>query len=145
MAKELLKGGEFIIKPSSAEDVFTLEDLNEEQQMMRDSVREFVDREIVPNHDRFEEHDYELTENIIKKAGELGFLGITLPEEYNGLEMGFTSSFLVTDYFSGATGSMAPAYGAHTGIGTLPIALYGTEEQKKKYLPKLATGEWIGA
>lgn len=145
MATELLKGGEFIIKTSLADEVFTLEDLSEEQRMMRDAVREFINREVVPNHDRFEDHDYELTKSLIQKAGALGFLGITIPETYSGLEMGFSSSLLVTDYFSGATGSMATAYGAHTGIGTLPIALYGTAQQKEKYLPKLATGEWIGA
>lgn len=145
MANKALKGGEFIIKESSYENVFTPEDLNEEQQMMRDSVKEFVDREMIPNRQKFEEHDYALTEKLMRKAGELGFLGITIPEEYDGLGMEFTSSVLVTDYFSGATGSMATAYGAHTGIGTLPIALYGNEEQKKKYLPKLATGEWFGS
>ncbi len=145
MANKTLKGGEFIIKESTFEDVFTPEDFNEEQRMMRDAVKEFVDREMVPNRERFEKGDYELTEELMKKAGELGFLGITLPEKYNGLDMGFSSSVLVTDYFSGATGSMATAYGAHTGIGTLPIALYGNEKQKEKYLPKLATGEWFGA
>lgn len=145
MANKALKGGEFIIKESSYENVFTPEDFSEEQQMMRDSVKEFVDREMIPNRQKFEEHDYALTESLMRKAGELGFLGITIPAEYDGLGMEFTSSVLVTDYFSGATGSMATAYGAHTGIGTLPIALYGNEEQKKKYLPKLATGEWFGS
>src|SRR5699024_4400975 len=85
------------------------------------------------------------TEELMKKAGAMGFLGITTPEQYDGLGMGFVSSLLVTDYISGATGSFATAYGAHTGIGTLPISLYGTEAQKKKYLPNLATGEWFGA
>lgn len=145
MASKTLKGGEFVIKESSYQDVFTPEDFSEEQQMMRDSVKDFIDREVIPKRERFEDHDYALTESLMKQAGEMGFLGITLPEELNGLDMGFTSSVLVTDYISGATGSMATAYGAHTGIGTLPIALYGNEEQKKKYLPKLATGEWFGA
>lgn len=145
MANKALKGGEFILKESSFEDIFTPEDFTEEQQMMRDSVREFIDREVIPNRERFEDHDYKLTEELMRKAGDLGFLGITIPEKYQGLEMNFSSSVLVTDYFSGATGSMATAYGAHTGIGTLPIALYGNEEQKEKYLPKLATGEWFGA
>ena len=81
----------------------------------------------------------------MEKAGELGFLGVSVPEEYDGLGMGFVSTMLVCDYISGATGSIATAFGAHTGIGTLPITLYGTEEQKKKYVPKLATGEWFGA
>lgn len=145
MANKALKGGEFILKESSFENIFTPEDFSEEQRMMRDSVKEFVEREMIPNREKFEDHDYELTEEIMKKAGELGFLGITIPEKYQGLDMNFSSSVLVTDYFSGATGSMATAYGAHTGIGTLPIALYGNEAQKEKYLPKLATGEWFGA
>jgi len=86
-----------------------------------------------------------LTEEIMRKAGELGFLGVAVPEEYGGLGMDFVSTMLVCDYISGATGSIATAFGAHTGIGTLPITLYGTEQQKKKYIPKLATGEWFGA
>src|SRR5690625_7949101 len=81
----------------------------------------------------------------MKKLGELGFLGISVPEEYGGLGMGFVTTMLVCDYLSGATGSLATAYGAHTGIGTLPILLYGNEEQKKRYLPQLATGEWFAS
>ena len=113
--------------------------------MMKESVKEFVDREIWPNKPKFEKKDYALTEEIMRKAGELGFLGVAVPEEYDGLGMGFVSTMLVCDYISGATGSIATAFGAHTGIGTMPITLYGTEEQKKKYVPKLATGEWFGA
>ena len=113
--------------------------------MMKETVKEFVDREIVPNKERFEHKDYALTEEVMRKAGELGLLGIAVPEEYDGLGMGFVSTMLVCDYISGATGSIATAFGAHTGIGTMPITLYGTEEQKKKYVPKLATGEWFGA
>ena len=143
--KEILRGGQFLVKETSCDDVFTPEDFNEEQKMMRDSVKEFVDREIVPHKERFEKKDYALTEEIMQKAGELGFLGVAIPEEYDGLGMGFVSTMLVCDYISGATGSIATAFGAHTGIGTMPITLYGTEEQKKKYVPKLATGEWFGA
>jgi alkylation response protein AidB-like acyl-CoA dehydrogenase len=113
--------------------------------MMRDTVKEFVDREIWPNKDRFEKKDYALTEESMRKAGELGFLGVAVPEEYGGLGMGFVSTMLVCDYISGATGSFSTAFGAHTGIGTMPITLYGTEEQKQKYVPKLASGEWFGA
>ncbi len=143
--KELLRGGQFLVKETKAEDVFTPEDFSEEQKMMRDSVKEFVDREIWPNKERFEHKDYALTEEIMRKAGELGLLGVAVPEEYGGLGMGFVTTMLVCDYISGATGSVATAFGAHTGIGTLPITLYGTEEQKKKYVPKLASGEWFGA
>ncbi len=140
-----IKGGEFLIKQTPAQEVFTIEDLNEEQQMMRDAVKEFVDREIWPEKERFEAGDYAYTEEAMRKAAELGFLGITVPEEYGGMGMGFVSTMLVCDYISGATGSFATAYGAHTGIGTMPIILYGTEEQKLKYVPKLASGEWFGS
>ena len=141
----MIRGGQFIVRETNAQDIFTPEDFNDEQQMMRDSVKEFVDREIWPNKEEFEKKNYALTEEIMRKAGDLGFLGVAVPEEYNGLGMDFVSTMLVCDYISGATGSIATAFGAHTGIGTLPITLYGTEEQKQKYVPKLATGEWFGA
>ncbi len=143
--KELLRGGQFLVKETDCQDVFTPEDFSEEQLMMRDAVKEFVDREVWPNKPRFEKKDYKLTEELMTKAGEMGFLGISVPEEYGGMGMGFVSTMLVCDYISGATGSLSTAYGAHTGIGTMPILLYGTEEQKQKYIPKLATGEWFGA
>ncbi|MEP2969171.1 acyl-CoA dehydrogenase family protein, partial [Nonlabens ulvanivorans] len=142
---EMIRGGQFIVKETNPSEVFTPEDFSDEQKMMRDSVEEFVDKEIVPHKERFEKKDYALTEEVMRKAGEMGFLGIAVPEEYDGLGMGFVSTMLVCDYISGATGSIATAFGAHTGIGTMPITLYGTEEQKKKYVPKLATGEWFGA
>ena len=143
--KDLLRGGQFLVKETKAENVFTPEDFTEEQKMMRDSVKEFVDREIWPKKEEFEKKNYKLTEDLMKKAGEMGFLGVSVPEEYEGLGMGFVTTMLVVDYISGATGSFSTAFGAHTGIGTLPITLYGTEEQKKKYVPKLATGEWFGS
>lgn len=142
---DMIRGGQFIVTETKAEDVFTPEDFSDEQKMMRESVKEFVDREIWPKKEEFEKKNYDLTEEIMRKAGDLGFLGVAVPEEYDGLGMDFVSTMLVCDYISGATGSIATAFGAHTGIGTLPITLYGTEEQKKKYIPKLATGEWFGA
>lgn len=141
----IIRGGQFIVHETSAKDVFTPEDFTEEQSMMRDSVIEFVEKEIVPNKAKFEQKDYALTENIMRKAGELGLLGISVPEQYEGLGMDFVTTMLVCDRISGVTGSVATAYGAHTGIGTMPIVLYGNEEQKKKYLPRLASGEWFGA
>lgn len=141
----LIRGGQFIVKETEAKDVFTPEDFSEEQIMMKESVREFVDKEIFPHRERFEKKDYAYTEEVMRKAGQMGFLGIAVPAEYDGMGMGFVSTMLVCDYISGATGSIATAFGAHTGIGTMPITLYGTEEQKKKYVPKLATGEWFGA
>ena len=138
-------GGIFLISETKPEDIFTPEDFSEEQLMMKEAVIEFIDREVWPNKERFEKKDYALTESLMKKAGELGFLGIPVPENYGGMEMGFVSTMLVCDYISGATGSLSTAFGAHTGIGTMPITLYGTEAQKQKYVPKLATGEWFGA
>ena len=143
--KDLIRGGQFLVKETDSEDVFTMEDLNEEQKMMRDSTKEFVDRELWGQWERFENKDYAYTEECMRKAGEMGFLSIAVPTEYGGMGMGFVSTMLVCDYISGATGSFSTAFGAHTGIGTMPITMYGTEEQKKKYVPKLATGEWFGA
>ncbi|RZJ36653.1 MAG: acyl-CoA dehydrogenase [Flavobacterium sp.] len=145
MENNITRGGQFLVKETKADEVFTPEDFNEEQVMMRDMVREFVDKEIWPNKQRFENKDYAFTVECMKKAGELGLLGVAVPEEYGGMGLGFVSTMLVCDYISGATGSFSTAFGAHTGIGTMPITLYGTEEQKKKYVPKLATGEWFGA
>ena len=139
------RGGQFLVKETKCEAVFTPEDFNEEQLMMRDSVMEFVDKEIWPYKNRFENKDFALTEESMKKAGDLGFLSVAVPEAYGGMGMGFVNTVLVCDYISGATGSFSTAFGAHTGIGTMPITLYGTEEQKQKYVPKLASGEWFGA
>lgn len=143
--QDLLRGGQFLVKETPCEAVFTPEDFTEEQKMMKDSVREFVDREIWPKKEEFEKKNYKLTEELLKKAGEMGFLGVSVPEEYEGMGMGFVTTMLVVDHISGATGSFSTAFGAHSGIGTLPITLYGNEEQKRKYVPKLATGEWFGA
>ena len=142
--KNQLSGGSFIIENDTTRQIFTPEDFSEEQLMMKAAVKEFIDREVWPHKERFEKKDYELTKTLMEKAGELGFLGISVPEEYGGLGMGFVSAMLVCDYISGATGSLSTAFGAHTGIGILPITLYGTEEQKQKYLPKLSSGEWFG-
>ena len=142
---DIIRGGQFLVTETKCEDVFTPEDFNEEQIMMRDSVIEFVDKEIWPYKERFEKKDYALTEEVMRKAGELGYLSIAVPAEYGGMGMGFVNTALVCDYISGATGSFSTAFGAHTGIGTMPITLYGTEEQKQKYVPKLASGEWFGA
>ena len=143
--KQLIKGGEFIIKETQCNDIFTPEDFTDEQKMMRDAVRDFADKEIWGKKNEFEQHNYQLTADVMTKAGNLGFLGVGVPEEYGGLGMPFTSSMLVCDYISGSSGSTSTAFGAHTGIGTMPILLYGTEDQKKKYIPKLASGEHIGA
>jgi len=140
-----IKGGEFLIKESDINSFFSIEELNEDQKMIRDSAKEFIDREIVPNKERFEKKDYAYTEEVMKKLGEMGFFGLAVPEEYGGMGAGFVTTVVACDYVSGATGSLATAYGAHTGIGTLPVVLYGTEEQKQKFLPQLATGEHFGS
>lgn len=143
--KDILRGGQFLVKESNCEDIFTPEDFNEDQLMMKEAVSEFVDREIWAKKAQFEKKDYALTESCMQKAGELGFLSVAVPEEYGGMGMGFVDTCLVCDYISGATGSFSTAFGAHTGIGTMPITLYGNETQKQKYVPKLATGEWFGS
>ena len=111
---------------------------------MKEAVKEFNEREVIVYRDRFEAKDYAHRRSM-RKAGELGFLGVAVPEAYGGLDMGFVSTMLVCEYISSGTGSFSTAFGAHTGIGTMPITLYGTEEQKLKYVPKLASGEWFGA
>ena len=143
--KDILRGGQFLVKETPCEAVFTPEDFTEEQRMMKEAVIEFNDREIIPFKDRFEKKDFALTEEVMRKAGELGFLGVAVPEAYGGLGMGFVSTLLTCDYISSGTGSFSTAFGAHTGIGTMPITLYGTEAQCQKYVPKLASGEWFGA
>ena len=141
----ITRGGEFIIKETSPGNIFTPEDFSEEQKMMKQAVIDFIDKEVWPHKGRFEKKDFKLTEEVMRKAGELGFLGIAVPEEYGGLGMGFVSTMLVCEYISGCTGSLSTAFGAHTGIGTMPIVFYGTEEQKQKYVPKLASGEHFGS
>ena len=145
VATKETNGGDFLISKTDSNEIFTPEDFSEEQIMMKESVIEFVDREVWPNKPRFEKKDYALTESLMKKAGELGFLSIPVPENYGGMGMGFVSTMLVCDYISGASGSISTAFGAHTGIGILPILLYGTEAQKQEYLPKLASGEWFAS
>ena len=143
--KNITRGGEFIIKETECENVFSPEDFSEEQLMMKQAVSDFIDKEVMPHRERFENKDYKLTEDIMKKAGDLGFLGVAVPEEYGGMGMGFVSTMLVCETISGAVGSLSTAFGAHTGIGTMPIVLYGNKEQNKKFVPKLASGEIFGS
>jgi alkylation response protein AidB-like acyl-CoA dehydrogenase len=142
--KKFTKGGEFITEDARPEEIFTPEDFTEEQRMMADATSDFIDKEVWPHKQRFEAHDYDFTFELMRKAGEMGLLGVSVPEQYGGLGMGFNTSMLIADRISGATGSLSTAYGAHTGIGTMPILLYGTEEQKQKYLPGLSNGTQIG-
>lgn len=139
--KRSIRGGEFLIKESQPEDIFIREEFSEEQKMMAEATQDFIEKEIKPNIEKIEKQEEGLMPSLMEKAGELGLLGVSIPEAYGGLGMSFNTSMLIADEI-GATGSFSTAYGAHTGIGTLPILYYGNEEQKKKYLPKLATGEW---
>ncbi len=139
-----LKGGEFLIKDAAYQDVFIPEEFNEEQRMIAQTCKDFTDTKVTPTIDQLETHDYELMTKLLKEAGEMGLLGISVPEEYDGFGQNFVTSMLSVEEM-GKGFSFAVAYSAHTGIGTLPILYFGNEEQKKKYLPKLATGEYIGA
>ncbi|WP_339694865.1 acyl-CoA dehydrogenase family protein [uncultured Roseivirga sp.] len=142
ITKRTIKGGEFLVRETPAQEVFIPEEFSEEQKMMAQACSDFIETEITPNADRIDSmKEPDLVPSIFKKAGELGLLGITVPEQYGGLGMSFNTSMLMADVI-GAAGSFSTTYGAHTGIGTLPILYYGTEAQKEKYLPKLATGEW---
>ena len=139
----MIKGGEFLVKKTDYKEVFIREDFGEEQLMMLNATEEFSNLEIKPNLMRFEEKDYELVEKLMRKAGELGLLAVSVPEKYQGLGMGFNTGMLICEEISSLSGSIATAFGAHTGIGTLPILLYGSEEQKLHYLPKISSGEWM--
>ncbi|MDA1267636.1 MAG: acyl-CoA dehydrogenase family protein [Bacteroidetes bacterium] len=137
-----IQGGEFLIRETLAQDIFIPEEFSEEQKMMAQACQDFIETEINPNVEQIDSMKHpELVPALFKKAGELGLLGISVPEEYGGLGMSFNTSMLMADII-GASGSFSTTYGAHTGIGTLPILYYGTEAQKQTYLPKLATGEW---
>jgi len=136
------RGGEFLIRETSAQNVFIPEEWNEEQRMIEKTCYDFVEKEIWPRLDEIDSmKDPALMPGLLDKAGELGLLGTSVPPELGGFGMSFNTTMLVAEAL-GASYSFAVAYGAHTGIGTLPILYFGTEEQKKKYVPKLATGEW---
>lgn len=136
-----LKGGEFIIKDSTTEMVFTPEDYTEEQSMVRHMASDFVEKEVMPLWKQIEKQEPGLTESLMKKAGELGLLGTAIPEEYGGMGQDVITGCIIAEEL-GRTGSFATSTIAHIGIGTLPTLYFGSEEQKKKYLPKLASGEW---
>ena len=142
--KNTLKGGEFLIKETDANSVFIPEEFDEEQLMIAQSCRDFIIQEIDPNLDRIDAMEEGLMPSLLEKAGELGLLGITVPEELGGFGKNFVTGMLTTEMLGGSH-SFAVAISAHTGIGTLPILYYGTEKQKQQYIPKLASGEWKAA
>jgi alkylation response protein AidB-like acyl-CoA dehydrogenase len=143
-ARKIRKGGSFLLGPVDPAEVFTPEDFTEEHKMIAQTTKDFVQGEVVPHSEQLEHQDWELTVKLLRKAGELGLLAADVPEEYEGLGLDKISSTLITEYITGG-GSFALSQGAHVGIGSLPIVFFGNEEQKKKYLPKLASGEWIAA
>jgi alkylation response protein AidB-like acyl-CoA dehydrogenase len=139
-----LKGGEFIVRSVEPTEIFIPEEWNEEQRLMSSSCDEFMEQEVLPFLERIDTMEEGLMPSILEKAGELGMLGITIPTEFGGLGLDFKTSLLATEHL-GKGYSFSVSYGAQTGIGTLPILYYGNEEQKKKYLPKLVSGEWKAA
>jgi len=141
MEKTHTKGGEFIIKDTEAADIFIPEEFDEEQLMIKKTCEDFLQTEVNPNLDRIDKLEEGLMPSLLDKAGELGLLAVSIPEEYGGFGKNFNTSMLVADIV-GAGHSFAVAISAHTGIGTLPILYYGNEAQKTKYIPKLASGEW---
>ncbi|HEY8513235.1 MAG TPA: acyl-CoA dehydrogenase family protein [Cyclobacteriaceae bacterium] len=143
--KRAIKGGEFLIRETRASEIFIPEDWNEEQRMIAQTCREFLEQEVFPRLDEIDSmKDPSLMPSILDKAGALGLLGTSVPQEYGGFGMDFNTTMLVSEVIGGGH-SVAVALSAHTGIGTLPILYYGNEEQKKRYIPKLATGEWKAA
>ena len=144
-SKQAIQGGEFLIKETPASEIFIPEEWSEEQRMIAQTCRDFLTQEIDPKLDEIDSMQHpELMPALLDKAGELGLLGTSVPEQYGGFGMNFNTSMLVAEIL-GAGHSFAVAISAHTGIGTLPILYYGNEDQKAKYLPKLATGEWKAA
>ncbi|HYE54852.1 MAG TPA: acyl-CoA dehydrogenase family protein [Chitinophagaceae bacterium] len=142
--KTILKGGEWLIRESTPFDTFTPEDFNEEQRMVLEMCNTFLDTEVMPILERIDNMEPGLMSSLMDKAGEQGLLGTSIPEEYGGLGKDFITATLVNEGL-GAGHSFSVAIAAHTGIGTLPILYFGNPEQKQKYIPKLATGEWKGA
>jgi alkylation response protein AidB-like acyl-CoA dehydrogenase len=139
-----LTGGDFLVKEVSADTVFIPEEFNEEQKMITQTCEDFLDSEVFPIVDRIDKQEIGLMRELLTKSGELGLLGISIPEEYNGFGQSFITAMRANEAL-GAGYSFTVAYSAHVGIGSMPIVYYGNEEQKKKYLPRLATGEWIAA
>jgi alkylation response protein AidB-like acyl-CoA dehydrogenase len=142
--KRVIKGGSFILEDHDPREVFTPEDLSDEHLMIAQTAREFTEKEVLPLDQEIESKDYDVTLTLLKKAGELGLLSIDIPERFGGAGLDLLSSLVASENMSGQA-SFSGTLGAHTTIGTLPIVYFGTEEQKQKYLPKLATGEMVGA
>src|SRR6201997_4828967 len=137
-------GGSFLIEERQPSDVFTPEDFSDEQRQIAETAAQFAANEVLPAAEAIESKDFATTRSLLKKAGDLGLMAVDVPEAYGGLAMDKVTSAIIADRMS-MLASFSVAFSAHVGIGTLPIVWYGTDAQKEKYLPKLATGEWIAA
>lgn len=144
MQKEFMKGGAFLIENRTADEIFTPEDLSEEQRMIGDTTRDFIDNEVIPNLEAMEKHDWEMARQLIQKAGELGLLGANIPEEYGGLNLDQTTGVIVAENMGRGSG-FGVSFGAQTSIGLLPLLYFGSEELKQKYIPPIVAGEKITA
>ena len=139
-----IAGGSFLLETRQPQEVFTPEDFSEQHRLIAQTAEEFAQNEIAPNIEKMEHKDFTVVRQLLKKAGELGLSGVEIPEAYGGLEMDKVTAAVIADHIAKYAG-FATTWGGHTGIGTLPIVYFGTEEQKKKYLPRLAAGEIVGA
>jgi len=144
MEKSYLKGGEFLIAEQSPAEVFTPEDLSEEQRMIGETTREFVDNEVRPNLEAMENHQWDVARSLLRKAGELGLLGATIPEEYGGLGLDQTTGVVIAEMMGRGSG-FGTTFGAQTSIGLLPILYFGSEELKRQWIPKIVSGEVVTA
>jgi alkylation response protein AidB-like acyl-CoA dehydrogenase len=144
MDKSTLKGGEFLIRETKPEDIFIAEDWQEEDRMIADTCTDIIKQEISPKIEEIDSLKEGLMPSLMKKAGELGMLGISIPEDLGGFGKDFNTSMLSAEK-TGAGHSFSVAISAHTGIGTLPILYYCNQQQREKYIPKLATGEWLAS
>src|SRR5258707_15891658 len=142
--KTKILGGSFLLEERQTADVFTPEDFSEQHQMIGQTAEEFAVNEILPQAEKIEHKDYAISRDLLKKAGDLGLSGVEIPEAYGGLEMDKVTAAIIADHIAKYAG-FATTWGAHSGIGMLPIVYFGTEEQKKKNLPRLAAGEIVGA
>jgi len=143
-AKATIPGGSFLLESRRPDEVFTPEDFTEQHLLIAQTAEEFAQNEIVPNIEKMEHKDFSITRKLLKKAGELGLSGVEIPEAYGGLEMDKVTAAVIADHVAKYAG-FATTWGGHTGIGTLPIVYFGNDEQKQKYLPRLAAGEIVGA
>ncbi|MGE0886067.1 MAG: acyl-CoA dehydrogenase family protein [Blastocatellales bacterium] len=144
LEKEIIKGGGFLLAETLPASVLSPEDFTDEQKLIGQTTTEFFDKEVIPNSDKIESKDYEIQRELIKNAADLGLINASIPEEYGGLELDHVSNMLIAENMSGQA-SFSTGFGATSSIGLLPIVLFGTHEQKEKYLPKIGSGEWVGA